>query len=51
MVAEAALEDLNEGKRPEEVAPFWRLIEGKDKISGKLDVDPEWIDHQRAMES
>ena len=50
MVAEAALEDLSEGKQADQVAPFWRLLEGKDKISGKLNIDPDWIDQQRAME-
>ena len=50
MVGEAALEELGEGKPIDEVAPFWRVLEGKDKIAGKLNVDPDWIDQQRAME-
>jgi len=50
MVGEAALEELSEGKSVEDVAPFWRVLEGKDKITGKLNVDPAWIDQQRQME-
>lgn len=51
MVAEAALEDMAEGKSPSEVAPFWRLISSKDKIAKKLAIDPAWLDEQRAMEA
>ncbi len=50
MVAEAAIEEMEEGVSAQEVAPFWRLIESKDKVAGKLNIDPEWIDHQRSME-
>ena len=50
MVAEAALEEIEEGKTVDEVSPFWRILEGGDKISGKLNCDPNWIDQQRAME-
>ena len=51
MVAEAALEDLAEGKPTIEVAPFWRVIDGNHKIAGRLDVEPAWIDQQRKMEA
>lgn len=50
MVAEAALEDLKDGKPVAEVSPFWRLIDGQHKISQKIDVDCQWIDEQRASE-
>ncbi|MEL7430685.1 MAG: hypothetical protein AAFN43_11890 [Pseudomonadota bacterium] len=50
MVGEAALEELAEGKPVSEVAPFWRVLTGKDKITGKLKVDPEWVDQQRNLE-
>ncbi len=50
MVAEAALEELSAGKKLEEVAPFWRVIDGKHKIAGKLNVEPDWIDQQRRLE-
>lgn len=51
MVAEAALEDLADGKLVSEVAPFWRMITSRDKMAGKLNVDPAWIDEQRALEA
>ena len=51
MVAEAALEDIADGKPLSEVAPFWRLISSEDKIAGRLPTDPEWLDQQRAMET
>jgi hypothetical protein len=50
MVAEAALEEIEEGKALDEVAPFWRVLRSADKITGKLNIDPEWLDQQRAME-
>ena len=51
MVAEAALEDLAEGKAVSEVSPFWRMITSHDKMTRKLNVDPAWIDEQRALEA
>lgn len=51
MVAEAALEDLAEGKAVCEVSPFWRMITSQDKMTRKLNVDPAWIDEQRALEA
>ena len=51
MVAEAALEDLSDGKPVAEVSPFWRVITSKDKMTKKLNVDPAWIDEQRHLEA
>jgi len=51
MVAEAALEDLADGKTVSEVSPFWRMITSKDKMAKKLNVDPAWIDEQRQLEA
>lgn len=51
MVAEAALEDLSDGKQVADVSPFWRVITSKDKITKKLEIDPAWIDEQRALEA
>jgi len=51
IAAEAAIEDLNEGKSPSEVIPFWRLISSKDKVAKKLAIDGAWIDEQRASEA
>ncbi|MEL7108025.1 MAG: hypothetical protein AAGJ68_03525 [Pseudomonadota bacterium] len=51
MVAEAALEDLSDGKQVADVSPFWRVITSKDKMAKKLDIDPAWIDEQRRLEA
>jgi len=51
MVAEAALEDLAEGKPVSEISPFWRVITSEDKIAKRLNLDPAWIDEQRALET
>ena len=51
IAAEAAVEDLNDGKSPNEVLPFWRLLDSKDKIAKKLSIDGRWIDAQREMET
>ena len=51
MVAEAALEDLADGKSPAEISPFWRVITSQDKMTKKLNTDPAWIDEQRALEA
>ena len=48
--AEAALEDLAEGKPLDQVAPFWRLLEPEAKIAQRLSVDPAWIAARRAAE-
>lgn len=51
IAAEAAIEDLDDGKTPNEVIPFWRVLESKDKIAKKLSIDGRWIDQQRASEA
>ena len=50
IAAEAAIEDMNEGKTPADVIPFWRLISSEDKVAKKLAIDPTWIDTRRALE-
>lgn len=49
MSAEAALEDLAENNEAE-VAPFWRILRSGDKISKRLNLDPDWIDLRRQSE-
>ena len=51
IAAEAAIEDMDEGKAPEDVIPFWRLVASSDKVAKKLAIDSAWIDQQRAQES
>lgn len=50
-VAEQALRELRDGRAVAEVAPFWRLISGADKIAKRLPIDPDWIDTQRNLEA
>jgi hypothetical protein len=50
IAADYAVDEMNAGKKPEEVIPFWRLLSSKDKISKKLKIDPIWIDQQRELE-
>lgn len=50
MVAEAALEELEQGAQLDQVAPFWRVVAPEDKIAGKLNIDRDWIRFQRASE-
>lgn len=51
MVADAALEDIADGKAVSQVSPFWRMITSKDKMAAKLNVDSAWIDEQRSLEA
>jgi len=50
VVAEVALDELEAGKPMDEVVPFWRIIEPKDKLAAKLSCGPERIEHLRALE-
>ncbi|MDQ0423370.1 hypothetical protein J2045_004422 [Peteryoungia aggregata LMG 23059] len=50
VVAEVALDELEAGKPMDEVVPFWRIIEPKDKLVAKLSCGPERIEHLRALE-
>ncbi len=50
IVAEVSLSDLDTGKPMDAVAPFWRVIEPKDRIAAKLSCDPERIEHLRALD-
>jgi len=49
--AQAAIDEMNAGKDPSEVTPFWRLLTAKDKIAKKLTIDASWIDLRREFES
>ncbi|KAG1702806.1 hypothetical protein GQR58_004297 [Nymphon striatum] len=51
MVAEAAIEEMGEGKTVSDVSPFWRVLASDDKITKKLSIDPLWLDEQRSLES
>lgn len=49
-VSEAALEELNQGKKIDEITPFWRMMSPKDKIAKKLSCGIDFIQEQRAKE-
>jgi 6-O-methylguanine DNA methyltransferase, DNA binding domain len=48
--AEAAIEQMNAGKAPSDVSPFWRVVDAQSTIAGKLPIDSQWIAHQRELE-
>jgi len=50
IAAQAAIDEMENGKSVEEVTPFWRLLTSKDKITKRLTLDPEFVDIQRASE-
>ena len=50
MSAEAALEALHAGEPEDAVTPFWRVLRSGDRIAGRLDLDPGWIDARREAE-
>ena len=50
IVAEAALERLDDGADVSEITPFWRVVAPEDKIASKLQIDSDWIRHQRHLE-
>lgn len=51
IAAEAALEALDSGSEVQDITPFWRVVAPEDKIAGKLNIDREWIQHQRDREA
>ncbi|MFC4699007.1 hypothetical protein ACFO4O_02415 [Glaciecola siphonariae] len=50
IAAQAAIDELNQGKDISKVTPFWRLLTSEDKIAKKLSIDSKWIDAQRESE-
>lgn len=51
IAAQQAIDAMREGRAAEEVAPFWRMLSGGDKIARKLDLEDGWIDIRRALEA
>jgi hypothetical protein len=49
-VAEAAWEDIQDGKDPSEVTPFWRVIEPGSSIAGKLACGSGFVAAMREKE-
>jgi 6-O-methylguanine DNA methyltransferase, DNA binding domain len=51
VVAEAAWDDLTEGALPQNVVPFWRVIDANSPIAKRLRCDSAWLTHMRAAEA
>ncbi len=50
IVAEAALQDLAEGKPSDQVVPFWRVVLPDSKIAAKLSCGPDHVAHLIALD-
>jgi hypothetical protein len=51
MMTEGAWDELQAGKTPDEVVPFWRLIEPGSTIAKMLRTDSARLTHQRGIET
>lgn len=51
VVAEVVLRDLEEGKRLEEVVPFWRVVTPESKVAKKLSCGPDHVAHLVALDA
>lgn len=50
IVAEAAWEEMQQGKKPAQLAPFWRIIPLKSPTAKKLSFGTEWLADMRKKE-
>jgi hypothetical protein len=50
VVAEVALQDLAEGRRLDEVVPFWRVVLPDSKVAGKLSCGRDHVAHLIALD-
>ena len=50
VVAEAALEQLEQGAKTADITHFWRVVAPGDKISSRLPIDRQWLEERRAKE-
>lgn len=48
--AEVALEDIAAGKSPDEVMPFWRVVDPNSPLAKKISCGPDFIDQMRQQE-
>lgn len=51
VVAEVALRDLKDGKRLEDVVPFWRVVRPDSKLAAKLSCGPDYVAHLIALDA
>ena len=50
IAAQAAIDEMEDGRETELVSPFWRVLRASDKITERLTIDRRWIDTQRGLE-
>ena len=50
IAAEAAIEEMEDGKPAEKITPFWRLIDAKSPIAKKLSCGAAFVAKMRAKE-
>ena len=50
VVAEAALEQLEQGAKTADITPFWRVVAPGDKVSARLPIDQKWLEERRQEE-
>lgn len=51
IASEVAIEDMEMGKPPGEVTPFWRAVEPASPLAKKLSCGPDFIARQREIEA
>lgn len=51
IAAQAAIEQMEAGQTHAEAIPFWRVLTPDDRITKKLNVEPQWISLQRGLEA
>jgi hypothetical protein len=50
IVAELSLRDLAQGKRLDDVIPFWRVVTPDSKVAKKLSCGPDHVAHLIALD-
>lgn len=50
IAAEAAFEQIEKGTAPENITPFWRIIDSRSPTAKKLSFGTEFIERQRTSE-
>ncbi|MBS1723700.1 MAG: hypothetical protein JSS66_12195 [Armatimonadetes bacterium] len=51
IVAEVALEEIQAGKDPADVSPFWRVLDAKSPVAKKLSCGPDGLERLRRSEA